>query len=117
MKGQRLMHKLAVFVEGWTELSFVERLIGEIAGSHNIAFEKRRIVGGSQVPRKVISIEATKPIAGQKFYVLLFDCGGDHQVKPRIEEQHLSLTKSGFSAIIGLRDVRPNTCRRDIPLL
>lgn len=111
------MHKLAVFVEGWTELSFVERLIGEIAGNHNIVFEKKRIVGGSHVQRRVISIETTKAIVDEKFYVLLFDCGGDHQVKPRIEEQHVSLTKSGFSSIIGLRDVRPNTSRQDIPLL
>ena len=111
------MRKLAVFVEGLTELCFVERLIGEIAGTHNIIFEKRRIVGGSNVRRQIISIEATKPAEAQKFYVLLFDCGGDHQVKPRIVEQHESLTKSGFSAIIGLRDVRPNTTRDDISLL
>ena len=111
------MHKLAVFVEGWTEVTFVERLIGEIAGAHNILFEKKRIVGGSQVQRKVISIQATKPSVDQQYYVLLFDCGGDHQVKPRIVEQHSALTKSGFSAIIGLRDVSPNTARQDIPLL
>lgn len=111
------MRKLAVFVEGWTELYFIERLIGEIAGTHNIVFEKRRIVGGSRVRRQVISIEAAKPAEAQQFYVLLFDCGGDHQVKPRIVEQHQSLTNSGFSAIIGLRDVRPNTTHQDIPLL
>lgn len=111
------MRKLAVFVEGLTELGFVERLIGEIAGAHNIVFEKRRIVGGSTARRQVISLEAAKPAQAQKFYVLLYDCGGDHQVKPRIVEEHQALSKSGFCSIIGLRDVRPNTLRQDIPLL
>jgi Domain of unknown function (DUF4276) len=111
------MRKLAVFVEGFTELNFVERLISEIAGAHNINFEKRQIVGGATIPRKVISIQSSDPDLGQKFYVLLFDCGGDHQVKPRIEEEHASLTRAGFSAIIGLRDVRPMYTREQIPLL
>nr|WP_315203103.1 DUF4276 family protein [uncultured Albidiferax sp.] len=111
------MRKLAVFVEGFTELIFLERLISEIAGSHNIAFEKRKIIGGTTVRRQVISIEARKPEVNHKFYVLLFDCGGDQQVKPRIMEEHQSLTKSGFSAILGLRDVRPTYSRADIPLL
>ena len=111
------MRKLAIFVEGLTELGFIERLISEIAGTHNIVFEKKRIVGGATAPRQVISLEAARTSGTQKFYVLLYDCGGDHQVKPRIVEQHQSLSKSGFCSIIGLRDVRPNTSREDIPLL
>ena len=112
-----MTRKLAIFVEGMTELGFVEKLIGEIAGAQNIAFDKRRIVGGSRTRRQVISIESAQQLSEKKFYVLLYDCGGDHQVKPRIVEEHSALTRAGYSAIIGLRDVRPNTAREEIPLL
>ncbi|MEO6825333.1 MAG: hypothetical protein ABI167_11545 [Nitrosospira sp.] len=60
---------------------------------------------------------AAKPVGGEKYYVLLVDCGGDHQVKPRIYEQHEYLTRAGYTKIIGLRDVRPNFTYEQIPKL
>ena len=45
------MNKLAVFVEGYTEVVFVEKLIEEIAGENNVLIEHREIRGGSSKRR------------------------------------------------------------------
>jgi len=101
------MNKLAVFVEGYTEVVFVERLIEEIAGQNNVLIEHKIIRGGSRVPRMMSVIRGARPNTGQNYYVLLFDCGGDELVKTRIREEHENLTRAGYSRLIGIRDVRP----------
>ncbi len=111
------MNKLAVFVEGFTEILFVEKLIEELAGQNKVLIEQIRIRGGSNAPRTTRTIRAAKPNTGQRYYVLLFDCGGDETVKTRILEEHENLTQSGYSRIIGIRDVRPNFTYADIPKL
>lgn len=111
------MNKLAVFVEGYTESIFVEKLLEEIAGKSKVLIERSQIRGGSSVPRAVTSIKAAKPDTGQQYFVLIYDCGGDHQVKSRIREEHENLTKSGYTRIIGLRDVRPRFTHNEITKL
>ena len=101
------MNKLAVFVEGYTEVVFVEKLIEEIAGQNNILIEHKIIRGGRRVPRMMSVIRGARPNTGQNYYVLLFDCGGDELVKTRIREEHENLTRAGYSSLIGIRDVRP----------
>src|SRR5208282_3190214 len=102
------MHRLAIFVEGYTEVVFVEKLIEEIAGENNVRIEWRRIRGGGSARRSSALVRAAKPDTGQQYYVLVFDCGGDRLVKPRIVEEHVSLTNMGYLKIIGMRDVRPD---------
>jgi hypothetical protein len=102
------MRKLALFVEGYTETIFAERLISEIAGSHNVIIEMKKIRGGKTVPRAWSTINATKIDSGEKYFVLIVDCGGDIQVKTRIIEEHSNLTNKGYEKIIGIRDVKPN---------
>ena len=58
------MKKLAVFVEGYTELLFIEKLILEIAGSHDIRIEQRKICGGRRVPR-IIKTASSVEFMGQ----------------------------------------------------
>lgn len=111
------MNRLAVFVEGYTEVVFVEKLIEEIAGQHKVLIEHREIRGGSTTRRTMGLIKAAKPNTGQKYYVLLVDCGGDELVKARIHEEHENLTKKGYSRLIGIRDVRPKFTHADIPKL
>lgn len=110
------MEKIAVFVEGHTELLFVDELVCQVAGRHNVQLEHREIRGGATVPRRV-RILSSAPAAGQEYYVLIVDCGGDNQVKTRILEEHENLTRSGFVRIIGIRDVKPEFTRADIPRL
>jgi hypothetical protein len=48
---------------------------------------------------------------------MIIDCGNDRLVKERILEEHLNLTRAGYSQIIGLRDVRPDFTHAEIPKL
>jgi hypothetical protein len=111
------MNRLAVFVEGYTEVVFVDKLIEEIAGQNKVQIEHREIRGGSTTRRTMRLIKAANPNTGQKYFVLLVDCGGDRLVKTRIQEEHKNLTKAGYSGLIGIRDVRPDFAYADIPRL
>jgi len=111
------MNKLAVFVEGYTEVVFIEKLIEEIAGIKNVRIESKAIRGGTNAKRTIRTIKAAQPDTGQRFYVLIMDCGGDRQVKSRIIEEHDNLTKSDYIKIIGVRDVRPDFTYSEIPRL
>lgn len=111
------MKKLAVFVEGYTEVVFVEKLIEEIAGKTNVLIEHREIRGGSTTRRTFARVRAAQPNTGQKYFILIIDCGGDRLVKTRILEEHENLTRSGYVQIIGLRDVRPDFTHAEIPAL
>ncbi len=111
------MRRLAVFVEGYTELLFVDRLISEIAGPHNVVVEQRQIRGGVRVRPSFSLVTAMKTVTSEKYHVLVVDCGGEDSVRARINEQHQSLTNKGYEKIIGIRDVRPNFSYKDIPKL
>jgi hypothetical protein len=114
------MNKLAVFVEGYTEVVFVEKLVEEIAGKQKVRIEHREIRGGgakSGNRRTFAQVKAAQPQTGQKYYVLIVDCGGDRLVKTRIREEHENLDRSGYQKIIGLRDVRPEFSHSDISKL
>jgi hypothetical protein len=101
------MNKLAIFVEGHTEVVFIARLIEEIAGKNKVLIEHREIRGGTTTRRTFGVVRAVQPDANHKYFVLIVDCAGDRQVKARILEEHENLTRAGYSKIIGLRDVRP----------
>jgi Domain of unknown function (DUF4276) len=111
------MNKLAVFVEGYTEVLFVERLIEEIAGNKKVIIEHREIRGGAASRRTFARIRASKSQGGEQYFVMVADCGGDSLVKTRIMEEHENLTNGGYSKIIGIRDVRPDFTHADIPRL
>lgn len=98
---------MAIFVEGYTELLFADKLVIEIAGQENVAIEKRQPRGGSKV-RKTNRLVGTLPSnKNKKYYVLIVDCGNDATVKTKIIEDYDSLVKLGYEVIIGLRDVYP----------
>ncbi len=109
------MNKLAVFVEGHTEVVFMEKLIEEIVGKKNVSIVQREIRGGSTCKRSMRTIKAVQPETGQNYYVLIYDCGGDDSVKTRILEEHENLTRCDYLRIIGLRDVRGKLTYADIP--
>ena len=113
------MRRLAIFVEGYTELLFIDRLIREIAEKNQIAIHQRQIRGGgrSGAPRQYVEIQIPAQADGSPLYVLIVDCGGDQLVAQRVREEHEFLTKNGYEAIIGLRDVFPNFTKADVPKL
>lgn len=111
------MKRIAFFVEGRTELNFVHKLVVELAGRNKVSVEARQILGGATVPRQMILLHASGDDDQRSFYVLIYDCGGDHQVKTRIMEEHSGLTAQGYSHIVGVRDVRPSFTLGEIPQL
>ena len=108
------MNKLAVFVEGQTEQIFVEELLLAVAGEKKIRIEKRRASGGSTQRRvhRLTGVSATRE--DQQYYALIVDCGADNRVKSDIRDQYEGLISSGYSMIIGIRDVYPDFKREEI---
>lgn len=97
------MKRLAVFVEGQTELHFVQRLIEEIAGYGKIRFDLKILRAGAiHDLRSVGAHEATA-----EMNIMIVDCGGDGSVKSAILERIDLLASKGYSEIIGLLDLYP----------
>ena len=111
------MKRIAFFVEGYSEMLFVERLMVAIAGKNEVRIEELRIKGGRTVPKSIVTIRAADDDIGQEYYVLIVDSGGDHQVRTRLGEEHHGLTIKGYEKIVCIRDVRPKFSREDIPKL
>jgi hypothetical protein len=102
------LKKVAFFVEGFTEQIFIERLLLEVFGSKKIAIEIRNIKGGFRFPIKISSITTPAMPPNLGYYILIYNCGGENSIRSYIQDQRKSLLKSGYSKIIGIRDVYPN---------
>ena len=111
------MNKMAIFVEGYTELVFVTKLIEEIAHRNTIQIDWRRISGGTNTRRTSRLINTVAANSDAKHYVLLFDCGGDDAVKTRMREEYDNLANAEYSNIVCIRDVFPKYERSDVPEL
>ncbi len=99
------MRKLAIFVEGQTEQIFVQRFLAEIGGERNITFEVRVLSGGSFTTLR--STEIIDPVNPISYYILIVNCQNDEKVKSVVLDQRASLTKNGYSLVLGLRDLYP----------
>lgn len=100
--------KIALFVEGFTELEFVQSLIKAICGKREITFEIQEQHKGSLVFVRINkSPNATT-------HVTIVNCRSDEQVKTRLRDAYPSLVASGYTHVIGLRDVYPFSSA-DIP--
>ncbi|MCU7944866.1 MAG: hypothetical protein KZQ87_19540 [Candidatus Thiodiazotropha sp. (ex Cardiolucina cf. quadrata)] len=97
------MKKIAIFVEGQTEVVFTQNLLNEIIGNHNLQIES--VSNNIHLNLSRIS----EPNNNIEHFVLLVDCGGDITVKQKIKDNEQILSKSGYSRIIGLRDLYPLT--------
>lgn len=110
------MNKLAIFVEGYTEAVFAERLVEEVAERNQVHIEHWKIRGGGRkgVPRSLRIAQGSKSNSNQEYYVMIIDCGGDSLVKERVLEEHQNLTSKGFTKILCIRDVRPSFSHAEI---
>lgn len=109
------MNKMAIFVEGYTEVVFVDKLIREVAEKNAVLIQWRRIVGGTTCARRNLQIQAEGPHGGQEHFVVIHDCGGDDAVKTRMTEEYPSLAGSRYSTIVCIRDVYPRFKHAEIP--
>lgn len=98
-----MTRKLAVFVEGLTEQEFVIKLITELAGTRDIAFEVALQKNGHLSIVEMRCNENSTP----ELHILVANCSCDNQVKSQIRDQYQRLKAADYSMIIGLRDVYP----------
>lgn len=109
-----MMKKLAFFVEGYTEQIMIARYIKEVFSPTTIAISSIKIKGGTSVPISFTTICADSITEKTKFYIMVYNCGGESNIKSYIEKHKRTLIKQGFSKIVGVRDVYPNVQRSDI---
>ena len=100
------MKKIAFFVEGQTERIFVERLIREVLKGEKISIISKRSQGGANVPKQEL-VHKISFVRNPTLLVLIYDCGADNRVKSEILENMPNLMQSGYSYIVGLRDLYP----------
>lgn len=111
------MTRIAIFVEGHTELIFMDRLVQEFAQEAGLAVEHAQASGGAKRARRWKIYKQVTPGAHHKFYVLIVNCTGDSKVKSDILDRYQGLVKAGYSLILGLRDVYGQFRYEDLPRL
>jgi len=111
------MNKMAVFVEGYTEVVLVDKLIRAIAGKLAIDIRWHRYHGGTSCPQTCRQIQAAGLVQGHDHFIMIYDCRGDEAVKTRMAKEYDNLARAGYNKIVCLRDVYPLIKRKDIPEL
>lgn len=110
------MRKMAIFVEGQTELYFMDRLLKEIVSERNLQLVLMKARGGNQSIRAFNIVQNNNVGLDKDFYIQIVDSGADNAVASDIRDNYQNLIQRGFTSIIGLRDVYPIS-RGDIPKL
>ncbi len=111
------MKRIAIFVEGLTEQILVRRMLETVMDKKGVAVQTVKITGGHNIRMSFTVMHAAKIERNTGYYVLIYDCGGETNVKGYLMMQRQSLVDKGYSCIIGLRDVYPNFSHEEIPKL
>ena len=111
------MKKLAIFVEGLTEQILVRQMLQAVLDRNRIAIQTVKITGGHNVRMSFTVMRAAHVDYRTDYYVLIYDCGGETNVKSYLMARRDKLVANGYSMIIGLRDVYPNFEREDVSKL
>jgi hypothetical protein len=111
------MKKLAIFVEGLTEQILVRHMLKAVLDRNRIAIQTVKITGGHNVRMSFTVMRAAHVDYQTDYYVLIYDCGGESNVKGYLMSQREKLVNNGYTQILGLRDVYPNFTREEVPKL
>ena len=111
------MRKLAIFVEGLTEQILVRKMLHAVLDRNRIAIQTVKITGGHNVRMSFTVMRAAHVDKRTDYFVLVYDCGGETNVKSYILARRDKLISSGYSMILGLRDAYPNFSREEVPKL
>jgi len=96
--------RLAVFVEGMTEQLFIQKLLIEMAGRHNITIDLVQARGSASARMVILKGHSA---SNTRYYALVCDCGADNTVASDIRDHYDRLSKQGYDLVLGLRDVHP----------
>lgn len=111
------MRKLAIFVEGLTEQILVRKMLHAVLDRHRIAIQTVKITGGHNVRMSFTVMRAAQVDNQTDYFVLIYDCGGETNVKSYLLARRDKLISSDYSMILGLRDAYPNFKREEVPKL
>ncbi len=111
------MKKLAIFVEGLTEQILVRQMLQAVLDRNRIAIQTVKISGGHNVRMSFTVMRAAHVDFRTEYYVLVYDCGGETNVKGYLMARREKLISSGYTMIMGLRDVYPNFEREEVSKL
>lgn len=104
-----IMKKMCIYVEGQTELYFVEKLVKEIANKNSVSIQLMNLSGGgkrSNIPENITILKSDiKSNTG--YYVQIINCQSDNRVQSKINETYKDMRDKGFSKVLGLRDLYP----------
>jgi hypothetical protein len=106
------MKKIAFFVEGQTEQLFINRLLKEVAGYRNISITLKEIKGGGRRRPTKQEFLVSQPFQNPEipiYEALIYDCHNDDRVKSEILDNIDSMALQGYTQIVGIRDLFPNT--------
>jgi hypothetical protein len=103
------MKKTAIFVEGSTEAIFIEWLIKMMVPSRNKVVIDHQAMNGKKGKRIFSPIRVINEDDIPTHYIQIINSGNDEMVKSDIIEQASSLQGAGFSSIIGIRDLYPES--------
>ncbi len=98
------MKKFAFFVEGPTEAEFVRSYLNEVTSQRGIVTQYEATGGNGNNPR--VYSQTFRDNAGSDFIINIYVSGTDNRVNSDILDHLSSLAASGFSVVIGLRDLR-----------
>ena len=111
------MKKLAIFVEGLTEQILVRKMLEVVLDRRKIAIQTVKITGGHNVRISFTVMTAAHVTSQTDYFVMIYDCGGETNVRSYIQAQRDSLVKNGYQCILGLRDLYPNFERDELKKL
>jgi len=111
------MRKLAIFVEGLTEQILVRKMLHAVLDRNRIAIQTVKITGGHNVRMSFTVMRAAHVDNRTDYFVLVYDCGGETNVKSYMLARRDKLISNGYSMVLGLRDAYPNFTREEVPKL
>lgn len=102
------MIKTAIFVEGQTELIFVREMVLKMFGYENVSLECYTLFTDSNFN----TTEYAFPNSEAGYFFQIINVGNDTSVLTRMLRRQQRLFSSGFSKIIGLRDMYSREYRK-----
>jgi hypothetical protein len=105
-----LTKKIAIFTEGKTEQILACKLIEYYAGEKPYHLSKKVANGGRKFELIEISLsfEGVSEYQLHDFYFLVLNCANEDKVVSMLRDRIDGLINSGYTQVIGIRDLRPN---------
>lgn len=95
------MTKIAIFVEGQSELIFVRTLLLTVINNAKLSFECVKLNKGGRQDTVPYKYSPPNP----DVFFLIIDVGNDERVLSAIKEREKTLFENGYKKVLGLRDM------------